>query len=291
MIRVMINGRTTDCLTSADRGLLYGDGLFETIAVKDGVVCHWQQHLQRLQAGCARLGIEPVDEALLAEESRQLVEGVSGAVLKIIITRGSGGRGYRVPGQAAPTRILQLHDWPDFPVACAEHGVAVRVCHTRLGHNPALAGIKHLNRLEQVLARQEWDDADIMEGLLLDSDGNLVEGTMSNLFLVRDGVLQTPDLHRCGVAGIMRTRVLGMADQLSIRADICQLAIEDLHAAGEIFICNSLIGIWPVIALDARDYAKGAITSRLQGLLASGADADTDIDTDIDTGTGRHWQT
>jgi 4-amino-4-deoxychorismate lyase len=278
MIKTMINGRMTDHVASTDRGLFYGDGLFETIAVLNGEPGHWQQHLQRLQAGCARLGIEPVDELLLAEECRQLVDGVGRAVVKIIVTRGSGGRGYRLPARPKPTRILQLHDWPDFPVACARHGVAVRMCDIRLGHNPRLAGIKHLNRLEQVLARQEWDDTGIMEGLLLDSVGNLIEGTMSNLFLVKDEVLLTPDLQRCGVAGIMRSQVLKLADQLSIHAEICQLGMADLHEAGEVFICNSLIGIWPIIAIDDRNYTRGTTTSRLQDLLASGAD------------TGWQWQ-
>ena len=269
MTGTIINGRMTDCVASSDRGLLYGDGLFETIAVVEGEPAHWQQHLQRLQAGCARLGIEAVDELLLAEEYRQLVDGAGRAVVKIIVTRGSGGRGYRVPARPAPTRILQLHDWPDLPPACARQGVAVRMCDMRLGHNPRLAGIKHLNRLEQVLARQEWDDTGIMEGLLLDSGNHLVEGTMSNLFLVRDGVLLTPDLQRCGVAGIMRSQLLALADQLSINTEICQLGMADLQAAEEVFICNGLIGIWPVISIDDRKYTRGIITSRLQDLLAS----------------------
>lgn len=269
MTGTIINGRMTDCVASTDRGLLYGDGLFETIAVVEGEPGHWQQHLQRLQAGCARLGIEAVDELLLAEEYRQLVDGAGRAVVKIIVTRGPGGRGYRVPARPAPTRILQLHDWPDLPLACARQGVAVRMCDMRLGHNPRLAGIKHLNRLEQVLARQEWDDTGIMEGLLLDSGNNLVEGTMSNLFLVRDGVLLTPDLQRCGVAGIMRSQLLALADQLSINTEVCQLGMADLQAAEEVFICNSLIGIWPVISIDDRKYTRGIITSRLQDLLAS----------------------
>jgi 4-amino-4-deoxychorismate lyase len=279
MTRTIINGRITDSVASKDRGLLYGDGLFETIAVLEGEPGYWQQHLQRLQAGCTRLGIEALDELLLAEECRQLVDGVSKAVVKIIITRGSGGRGYRVPARPAPTRILQLHDWPDFPLACAEQGVAVRLCDIRLGHNPTLAGIKHLNRLEQVLARQEWDASDIMEGLLLDFEDKLVEGTMSNLFLVRDGVLQTPDLQRCGVAGIMRSQVLELANKLSIRTEICQLGVVDLHAAEEVFICNSLIGIWPVTAIGDRKYTRGTVTTRLQDMLACVADS------------GWRWQT
>ena len=227
-----------------------------------------------LQAGCERLGIPAVDGKELARECQSLADGADKAVLKVIVTRGSGGRGYRVPDKTAATRIVQLHEWPVFSPACAEHGVAVRICNTRLGHNPALAGIKHLNRLEQVLARQEWDDADIMEGLLLDTDGYLIEGTMSNIFLVRDETLVTPDLHQCGVAGIMRTRILELAGQLPIDIQICAIELQELLEADEIFICNSLIGIWPVIAVDSSAYEKGMVTTRLQDLLDSCPDTD-----------------
>jgi len=289
VIKALINGKTTDCVASTDRGLLYGDGLFETIAVVDGSMRHWPRHLSRLQAGCDRLGIATVDGDELAHECQSLAGDADKAVLKVIVTRGSGGRGYRLPDKPSPTRIVQLHDWPAYSPACAEHGVAVRVCNTRLGHHPVLAGIKHLNRLEQVLARQEWGDADFMEGLLLDSAGYLIEGTMSNLFLVRDETLLTPDLHRCGVAGIIRTRVLELAEQLPIDVQIGPVEMQHLQAADEVFICNSLIAIWPVIAVDASDYKisdyktraykKGAVTTQLQALLDSCPD------------TGNNWQT
>ena len=284
MIKVLINGKTVDCVASTDRGLLYGDGLFETIAVVNGSMRHWRRHLSRLQAGCDRLGIPAVNDVELEDECRSLAGNADKAVLKVIVTRGSGGRGYRMPDKPAPTRIVQLHDWPTYSPACTERGVAVRVCNTRLGHHPALAGIKHLNRLEQVLARQEWDDADIMEGLLLDAAGYLIEGTMSNLFLLRDGILLTPDLHRCGVAGIMRTRVLELAERLPIDVQVGPVEMQHLQEADEVFICNSLIGIWPVIAVaggdyKTRDYKKGTVTARLQALLDSSPD------------TGNSWQT
>lgn len=279
MIKQLINGQSADCIATTDRGLLYGDGLFETLAVVDGVLCHWHRHLSRLQAGCQRLGIQAVDAVILEQECLMIAGGIDRAILKVIVTRGSGGRGYRVPDKPATTRIVQLHDWPAYSPACAEHGVAVRVCNTRLGHNPALAGIKHLNRLEQVLARQEWDDADIMEGLLRDSSGYLIEGSMSNLFLVREGCLLTPDLQHCGVAGIMRTLILELARQLSIDVQVSHIEMRHLMEADEVFICNSLIGIWPVVAVDSRAFTIGTITTRLQNLLDPCAD------------TGHSWQT
>jgi 4-amino-4-deoxychorismate lyase len=267
-VQVLVNGKPNDCVPTSDRGLLYGDGVFETIAVESGKLHFWSEHLHRLQSGCERLGIESVDETLLMGECRSLIGRSQQAVIKIIITRGSGGRGYRLPEQARPTRIIQLHEWLDYPANCTERGIKTRICRTRLGHNVSLAGIKHLNRLEQVLARQEWNDPDIMEGLMLDSDGDLVEGTMSNVFIVKDAVLVTPDLQRCGVAGIMRARVREMAAEDSIVARVQRVDQAALRQADEVFVCNSLMGIWPVIGIDEQAYAKGPVTTQLQTLLA-----------------------
>ncbi|HYQ72065.1 MAG TPA: aminodeoxychorismate lyase [Gammaproteobacteria bacterium] len=271
-VTTRVNGLAVDCIDAGDRGLLYGDGVFETMAVHDGRVSSWPRHMARLQAGCKRLGIPGVDTLQLAQEADVLLAGAGQCVLKLIVTRGSGGRGYRVPEEVLPRRILQLLPWPDFPSAAADAGVAVRLCKARLCHNPRLAGIKHLNRLDQVLARQEWDDPQIAEGLLLDVDGRLVEGTMSNLFLVRDQRLMTPDLCRCGVAGIMRSIVLEHAARLSLTVRVQPLDMADLLAAEEVFICNSLVGIWPVSSIDGRPYRKGAVTIRLQQLILAEAD-------------------
>jgi 4-amino-4-deoxychorismate lyase len=275
-VATRINGIAADCIDVNDRGLLYGDGLFETMAVRNGAVASWSRHVTRLLAGCERLRMPAVDAGQLAHEAGELLAGTGHGVLKVIVTRGSGGWGYRVPEKLAPRRILQLHPWPDFPPAARKAGVAVRLCTTRLCHNPLLAGIKHLNRLEQVLARQEWDDPEIGEGLLLDVNGCVVEGTMSNLFLVRDEVLLTPDLRRCGVAGIMRSIILEYATRESLTAEIRTLDITDLRAADEVFVCNSLIGIWPVIAVDDRSYFKGAITTRMQQLIQTAEDDGSD---------------
>jgi len=266
-LQVLVNGQALDCVSTSDRGLLYGDGVFETVAVSGGKPCFWERHIKRLQSGCERLGMEAVNVAQLAEECQLLIGESQRAVIKIIITRGSGGRGYRFPEHPHATRIIQLHAWPDWPVHCAEHGILTRICHTRLGHNPSLAGIKHLNRLEQVLARREWDEPDIMEGLMLDADGRPVEGTMSNLFMVQDARLMTPDLTHCGVAGIMRGWVLDKAKQHAMEIRVQQIELKTLLQADEVFVCNSLIGIWPVTGIDGYAIRKGAVTSQLQTLL------------------------
>ena len=270
MTGLLINGTAGDGVAANDRGLLFGDGLFETLAVVQGEPRYWLRHMARLQTGCHRLGITPVDEALLRREVAQLLKdgaGMARNVLKIIITRGTGGRGYQADPAATPTRIVQLHDWPGRPAG--HEGIRATLCTLRLGNNPQLAGIKHLNRLEQVMARAEWDDADIREGVMLDQSGRVIEGTMSNLFLVRQGELVTPDLTRCGVAGIMRDVILEIAGQAGLQTRISDFTLDDLFQAEELFVTNSLIGIWPVTAIDSNRYPRGAVTTDLQRRLSA----------------------
>ncbi len=258
MSTTLINGISTACIDVHDRGLHYGDGVFETFAVCNGMPALWDLHMQRLLLGCQRLNFPAFDLALLHSEALSLCRGVTQGVLKIIITRGVGGRGYRPPPSAVPTalahpcaaagatRMLALYPWPEYPAAFWSEGVAVRVCATRLGCNPALAGIKHLNRLEQVIARSEWEDVRVPEGLMLDTQGNVIEGTMTNLFVVRNGQLLTPDVSQCGVAGVMRHWILTCARAAGIPWAITALTLDTVVSADEVFLCNSVIGIWPV---------------------------------------------
>ncbi|MFZ5467737.1 MAG: aminodeoxychorismate lyase [Pseudomonadota bacterium] len=251
-----------DSLPQGDRGLHYGDGLFETMAVTEGKVRLLALHLERLARGAARLAIPLPDPdglaGALAVAAREQGEGV----LKLIVTRGGGGRGYLPPESPTPSLILQRHPPVD---ADGRDGVAVRLCELRLSRQPALAGIKHLNRLEQVLARAEWRDPAIAEGLLLDAEGFLVEGVASNLFLVRRGRLLTPLLDQCGVAGVMRAHVMRCASRLGLDVQETRLVLDDLRAADELFLTNSLYGIRPVVRLtEHREWAVGPLTRALQ---------------------------
>ena len=263
---MLVNGEPAELISATDRGVAYGDGLFETVAVRDGAPELWREHLVRLAEGCGRLAI-PCPEEIEAE-ARGLCDGVERGVLKIIVTRGVGGRGYRPPEHPAPTRLLSIHPWPDYPGEWWRDGVTVRLCDTPLGANPRLAGIKHLNRLEQVLARAEWSDPAIAEGLMRDGDGRVIEGVMSNLFVVRDGGLLTPTLDRCGVAGVVRGAVMKMAASLGITCVEGEVREETLNRADELFLTNSVIGIWPVARLGERRRPVGPVTRRLQGALA-----------------------
>jgi len=275
-LEVLINGKPGDCVAATDRGLLYGDGLFETLAVVGGRPCLWPRHLERLELGCARLGISAPERACLARETARVIGGNQRGVLKIVVTRGSGGRGYRREPAAPSRRILQFFPPPDYPVAWSQTGVAIRFCATPLSANPVLAGIKHLNRLEQVLARAEWQASEIAEGLMADEQGRVVEGTMSNLFVVSSGELWTPPVDRSGVAGVMRALVLDIALRQGIPARVREIRRPDLERADALFLTNSLIGIWPVRKLERWEYDISAIPERLcdavteQGLAMAG---------------------
>jgi 4-amino-4-deoxychorismate lyase len=261
-----VDGEPRSELSALDRGLAYGDGVFETLAVVDGGPRDLERHLRRLRDGLQRLGIGGLDDATLAAETRDMCLGVARGVLKLIVTRGVGGRGYRPPEAARPTRIVSLHPWPDYPASYAETGVEVRVCRTRLGLNPGLAGIKHLNRLEQVLARAEWDD-ECQEGLMLDLDGRVIEGTMSNVFVIRDDALLTPAVDRAGIAGIIRERVIEHAGRLGIPCRIEAVSLDQVYTGQGLFLCNSIIGIWPVRRLEGKDFTLPTMTRELiQGL-------------------------
>ena len=265
---MLINGVVTDQLAASDRGLQYGDGLFETIAVIDGRPQLWDAHIARLTLGCEALKLPLPDSALLLKEAQQLCDESTPAVLKVIITRGSGGRGYRFPEPVDATRILSTHPWPDFPCSHYQQGITMMVCNTRIGSNPALAGIKHLNRLEQVLARNEWQDSDIHEGVMFDVDGNVVEGTMSNLFMVEGDTLITPSLSKCGINGVMRETVLALAAQLGITTRVEAIPLARLKAASGCFVTNSIIGLWPVRTLDDITYQQGKISKDLMQALS-----------------------
>ena len=261
---VLVNGEAQDQISIQDRGFQFGDGVFETLAVCAGRPLLWERHLQRLLKGCARLRIEPPPVAhVLRSEAEQLCVGVQRAVLKLVVTRGRSGQGYALSDGATPTRVLAMRAWPSYPARAAQTGVDVHLCRTRVSRNPQLAGIKHLNRLEQVLARAEWQ-REFAEGLMFDDADHLIEGTASNVFVVSRGTLLTPDLSESGVAGIMRAMVLEYAEAAALPCKITGITRSQLDSIEEIFLSNSLIGIWPVRRVESKVYSPGEVTRRVQ---------------------------
>lgn len=248
---VLVDGRDGGTVDAADRGLNYGDGLFETLAVRDGRARLFDWHLERLASGAARLGIPLPERGLLHGEVTAAWPAGRG-VVRIVLTRGSGPRGYRPPSDPRPLRIVSGMPWPERDPACWLEGVRLRWCSTRLGRNPRLAGIKHLNRLEQVLARAEWDDEAIAEGLMMDDLGNVIGGTHTNVIAVLDEGLVTPALDACGVAGVMRRAFRGWAQGQGIAVAERGLAASELARARGLILTNALIGAWPVRELAGR---------------------------------------
>jgi 4-amino-4-deoxychorismate lyase len=265
----LVNGQSSR-IDPADRGLAYGDGLFETMAAKEGRIRWLDLHLDRLEEGCRRLEIPAPSRSLVTGEIDTVCPNKGRVVVKLIVTRGPGTRGYRPPESPAPTRVLAISQWPDYPDSRYHDGISVRTCQLRLGENPALAGIKHLCRLEQVLAQLELRGQPVQQGLMLDASGRVAQGTSSNVFIVAGGELVTPSLTRCGIKGVMRRIVLEAARALAIRAEEREIAPAELLGADEVFMTNALFGIWPVTELDGRRFGIGPTTARLMAHLGYG---------------------
>jgi 4-amino-4-deoxychorismate lyase len=230
-----------DTVLAGGRGLAYGDGVFETMRAVGGAIPWWPAHRARLARGAARLGIAmPSDDALDAA-LRDLLRDHPDAVVKLVLTRGSGGRGYAPPADAPPVWLLSASALPPAPRA---GGLVLRWCELRLATQPALAGIKHCNRLEQVLARAEWRDAGIDEGLLRDVDGDVVCATAANLFVLRDDRWWTPLVDRCGVAGVCRGWALDALDATERR-----MTPDEVLSSQALVLCNAVRGILPVARL------------------------------------------
>lgn len=266
---VIINGSQEDAISSLDRGLLYGDGVFETIAVKQGKLQYWEEHLDRLQLGCQTLGLQGLKVSLLEQEIQHLIQhkNEDRCVIKIIITRGIGGRGYR-PSTQELTRIVQKFPWPEYSASFFQGGVKVTQCEFRLSKQSSLAQIKHLNRLEQVLARSEWQE-EYQEGLVCDLNDNIIEATSSNVFFQIENVLITPDLSRCGIAGVMRKKIIEYCHANNIEIAVRDFNKSELDLIQSMFLCNSIIGIWPVLSYCERKLNKTAILKKLTAVFNS----------------------
>jgi 4-amino-4-deoxychorismate lyase len=261
----LINGRPGDAISSSERALHYGDGLFETIGCRGGQARWLPLHLQRLQRGCERLRLPFQDYAALADEIGTLAQGLPRCIVKVIISRGPATRrGYAPGGTEQPTRIVSRHEWPADPQAAA---LRVSTSAVRLGINPLLAGLKHLNRLEQVLAqlsRPPLDD----EVLMLSSAGQVIGGSMSNVFFADEAGLFTPPLHECGVEGVMRRVVLEAAGGLPLR--VRPVAPAELGGVREAFMTNIRWGVRPVALLDGRALPSDDYAQQLRRLIDVG---------------------
>lgn len=255
----LINGSFEQAISVFDRGFSYGDGVFRTMKIQNGLPVSWPFHYQKLVADCAGIGIVcPSAELLMTDlqklfETELFTENIA-QVAKIIITRGEGERGYAPPVITVPTRVIIKSEFPRYAVSNYEQGVRLHICNIRLATQKKLAGIKHLNRLENVMARMEWREDYIFDGLLLDQSDNVIECTMSNIFIRSGNELITPELTLCGVSGITRQRILGLGKVLGLTILVKPITLEQLLQADEVIICNSLFGAFQVTAIENKTW-------------------------------------
>ncbi|MFT5450966.1 MAG: 4-amino-4-deoxychorismate lyase [Enterobacterales bacterium] len=260
------NGETVASDIATDRALLYGDGVFTTIVIKDQKALFIEEHFKRLLDNCQQLKIInlPLDEIKISFSSA--IEHIKQGIVRITVARSSGERGYFC-ANPKPVFWITSSDWPVHIQLFRASGINVRYCEQRLSQNPSLAGIKHCNRLEQVLARNEWQSDDYQEGLMLDTQGHLIEGTMSNLFIIKNNLLITPTLTLSGVKGIMRQKVIEIAQSEGIEVNIMDIKPEDLKSAEAAFVTNSVIGIWSINKIENHSFTKNPLIEKLQQSL------------------------
>ncbi|EKI0253368.1 aminodeoxychorismate lyase [Enterobacter asburiae] len=244
----LINGLEQDALPASDRAIQFGDGCFTTARILDGNVCLLEAHIRRLQLGCEKLMIPFTHWDTLRQEMCKLASGKQDGVLKVIITRGSGGRGYSAASCLSPTRILSVSAYPAHYSRWREEGVMLTLSPIRLGRNPMLAGIKHLNRLEQVLIRTHLEQTDADEALVLDSEGFITECCAANLLWRQGSEVFTPSLDQAGVNGIMRQFCLEQLARSGFRVVEVSAGEAALQTADEVVICNALMPVVPVRA-------------------------------------------
>jgi len=272
-------GEHCDSISVDDRAVQYGDGLFETIAIRGGQARLWNYHTERLQTGCAHLGLRVPTEQLL-EDALFSALGAGPVdpdycVAKILVSAGTGPRGYRRARTGEGTLLVGLADSARLPEVMYREGVHVRVCDTRLAVQPLLAGIKTLNRLEQVLARNEWQDDTVFEGLLLDTEDRLICGTMSNVFLLDGHSLVTPAITRCGISGVMRRHVLTIVEQAGIDCDVRDVASRELNSCQGGFLTNSQFGVLPINRCADRSWHLNNLSQRIVQLVTDSGVAES----------------
>ena len=268
---VQVDRKLIDSIPFNDRGLSYGDGVFESIRLVSGKLTFADLHWKRLLLGIKTLQIRVGIDDVIADTEYFLEQcHLSFGVIKIIVTRGSGGRGYSIEHCSVGRIIIQWCEIPSYPPRVRE-GVNIRICDLVLGYS-SFAGLKHLCRLDQVMARSELTAGRYDEGLLMDDMNFLIEGTMNNLFLLsNDNVIKTPDLIRCGVAGVCRQYILDNAEAWGYQVSIENVDMACLRSAKEVFLTNSINGVWPVISCSSMRWQFGEVTqdisSRVHGVL------------------------
>ncbi|MBV8658504.1 MAG: aminodeoxychorismate lyase [Burkholderiales bacterium] len=258
----LVDGEIASLVSVRDRGLAYGDGVFRTIACRAGRLEAWRRHMAKLAHDCSRLGLVCPDESLWLADIAELAP--VDAVVKLMVTRGISQRGYACDPAAPVCRIVMTSPLPAYAAQAEHHAKRLHVCDWPLSLQAGLAGVKHLNRLDQVMARREWQDATIFDGLMCNARGEVVEGVISNLFIHDGNRWLTHPLADCGVAGVSRELVLAVLADMGQPAQLRAFSLEMLHAAQAVCVCNSLIGVAQVGQVGARIWGASAEVAMLR---------------------------
>jgi 4-amino-4-deoxychorismate lyase len=255
-------GSAHKCISINDRALQYGDGVFETLRIVNGRIPMWGYHQQRLQDAQEVMAL-PLDDFFSGWESfiAKNLSGIERACAKLIVSRGEGPRGYKIPAQAQLNWWLSITDLPNLETKDA---CRLTLCRHTLSRQPALAGLKHLNRLDQVMARSEWGEQESFdEGIMFNLDGDVVEGTMSNIFWLKKDRVFTPDLSQEGVDGCVRRWVINQQGHKSPVIIEKDAKLDQLITADGVFITNSLMGIQKVTEIDGQLIAQSSKVEEL----------------------------
>ncbi|MFT4654118.1 MAG: 4-amino-4-deoxychorismate lyase [Kangiellaceae bacterium] len=239
-----------------DRALNYGDGCFTTMYGESDAIFLFNEHFQRLARDCQKLSInvclDTVKQWLLIGLGSMITKCHRAYAVKIIISRGVGGRGYELPEDANTSVIMSI--FPSQPVDSKiaqsdNYHFSVKQANMSLSTQPLLAGIKHLNRLEQVLAKRELQQYECDDLILCDQAGILIEATAANIFYKKDGVWFTPELLNCGVSGVMREAILTFFKNEGLAYKVVPALFCELINADSIFLCNAIKFLTPVSTL------------------------------------------
>jgi len=266
MLECLVDGEIASQVSAGDRGLNFGDGLVETLAFHGGQPRFWQGHVDRLAAGCERLGLTPVPQAVLLREVQTVSAGQGDCLVRILLTRRNADPYLDVDGRESVTRrVVCAVPRRLRPESLGALGLQARICDLRLAVQPELAGISHLNRLEWTRARAEWTDEHIGEGILLDRDDFVVSGISANVFLVFGDRILTPRLDRCGVRGVLRAALIAAFRD---RTEQRRVGLDMLPEADEVFLAGVVDGVVPVNRIDNWEYGVGPVTREVQAWLA-----------------------
>jgi len=282
MINSLINGVVTDYLSSQDRAIHYGDGLFETILCHKNNLYYWPQHYLRLKQSAEKINMSCPDESILLSDITKLLsdnESDKTYAIKIILTRGLSQRGYEFNKKTTVNRLVFISTIEkDYSSLLALNLLSgdLSICKQQVSINENLAGLKHLNRLDNVLARNESaiiDNKKVIDGLMLNANKHVIEGAMSNVFMVKDKQLYTPKLNQSGVYGVMREVIIDIAKTNKIEVIEKHLFVDDVNNMDELFITNSLIGMKAINYLNGIEFSGHAITAAIFNNLLNDKDS------------------